>query len=97
MKDISASNLHLILDEAFAQYRQLTGHELTAHPLAANFENWGSIDTVLDVFQDQSRKFSEFRKGNERLMEWLKPTVEVLVSVSASLGSALSTVGFENL
>jgi STAND-like protein len=96
MKNASASNLHLILDEALAQYRELTGHELTAHPLAANFENWNSVDTVLDVFQDQSQKFSEFRKGNERLMEWLKPTVQVLVSVSGSLGNALSTVGFED-
>ena len=93
-KDAPASNLCLILDEASAHYKELTGHDLATHPFAAKFNNWDSADIVLEVFQDQARKFNEFRKGNKKLMEWLKPTVQVLVSISSSLGNALSTVIF---
>jgi hypothetical protein len=91
-KNGSASNLRSIIDEASAQYKELTGHDLASHPFAAKFDNWDSVDAVLEVFQDQARKFNEVRKGNEKLMEWLRPTVQVMVSVSASLGNALSTV-----
>jgi hypothetical protein len=98
-KNASSSNLPLgsILDEAVAQYKELTGRDLARDPLAAKFDNWDSVDAVLELFQQQARKFNEVRKGNEKLMEWLRPTVEILASVSASLGNALSTVGFERL
>jgi hypothetical protein len=96
-KDASASNLCSILDGASAQYKELTGRDLATDPLAANFDNWDSVDAVLELFQDQARKFNEVRRGNEKLMEWLRPTVQVMVSVSASLGNALSTVSFKDL
>jgi hypothetical protein len=92
LKNASASNLRSILDEASVQYKELTGFDLATHPLGAKFENWDSVDTVLEVFQDQARIFNEFRKGNEKLMEWLKPTVQVMVSISTSLGNASTTV-----
>ena len=91
-KNTSASNLRPILDEAAVQYKELTGYNLATHPLAARFDNWDSADTILEVFQDQARKFNEFRKGNEKLMEWLKPTVQIMVSISASLGNAATSV-----
>ena len=96
-KNDPASNLRSILDEASAQYKELTGRDLATHPFAAKFDNWDSVDAVLDVFQDQARKFNEVRKGNEKLMEWLRPMVQVSVSISASLGNVLSTVGFKYL
>lgn len=91
-KNTSASNLRSILDEASVQYKELTGYNLATHPFAAKFDNWDSADTILEVFQDQARKFNEFRKGNEKLMEWLKPTVQIMVSISASLGNAATSV-----
>ena len=87
-----ANNLRSILDEAAVQYKELTEYNLATHPLAARFDNWDSADTILEVFQDQARKFNEFRKGNEKLMEWLKPTVQILVSISASFGNAATSV-----
>ena len=91
-KHTPASNLRTILDEASVRYKELTGYDLATHPLAARFDNWDSVDTILEIFQDQARKFNEFRKGNEKLMEWLKPTVQIMVSISTSLGNASTTV-----
>ena len=80
------------LGEALVQYKQLTGYDPATHALSAKFDNWDSADTILEVFQDQARKFNEFRKGNEKLMEWLKPTVQIMVSISLLLGNAPTTV-----
>jgi hypothetical protein len=80
------------LDEALLRYKALTGYDPATHPLAARFDNWDSVDTILEVFQDQARKFNEFRKGNEKLMEWLKHTVQIMVSISTLLGNVSTTV-----
>ena len=80
------------LGEALVQYKELTGYDPATHTLSAKFDNWDSAGTVLEVFQDQARKFNEFRKGDEKLMEWLNPTVQVMVSISALLGNSATTV-----
>lgn len=92
----STAKLRTILEEAAMQYKNLTGEDLTMHPCAAKLANWDSVDTVLEIFRDQAQGFSEFRKGNKRLMTWLNPVVHTLITASGPLGGALGGVGLED-
>ena len=92
----STAKLRIILEEAAMQYKNLTGEDLTTHPCAAKLDNWDSVDTVLEIFRDQAQGFSEFRKGNKRLMTWLNPVVHTLIAASGPLGDALGGVGLED-
>jgi len=85
----SASNLTSIFDSAVDEYKRLTKKDLRTHPVAAILDACKSPDTILDVFRNQAQDFDRFRKGNEKLMEWLNPTVHVLFTLSGTLGEGI--------
>jgi hypothetical protein len=89
---LSASNFTLIFDAGLDEYKRLTKHDLRTHSFAAELGACDSPDTVLKVFQGQTQAFSKPHKGEEKLLKWLKPTVHVLFSVSATLGTGISLV-----
>jgi len=85
---LSPSNFTLIFDASLDKYEKLTTHNLRTHSFAAELGACDSPDTVLEVFQRQTQAFSKPRK-DEELMKWLKPTVHVLFSMSATLGAGI--------
>jgi len=94
----SAANPHLMLEEASKRYERLTGQDLTTHPLSAKLDDWGSVEAVLKVFQEQAQVFNEFHKDHRRLLEWLTPTVRTLITASAILDdSEAVTEGFNQI
>jgi len=48
----------------------------------------GAQDAVLDVLGDKARQFQIYRDGNRKLINCLKPVVQVLYTVSGILGEA---------
>ncbi|KAI0295148.1 hypothetical protein B0F90DRAFT_1205660 [Multifurca ochricompacta] len=88
----SSSNFQSILNAALKEYKKKTGKELTTHPLFAELQNCRSPDSILAVLQEQARIFDGSRGGNERLMMWLTPTVNILYSFSATLGEGVGLV-----
>lgn len=83
-----------LFDVALVQYTKSTGKDLRNHPLAYMIDVCVSPDSILAVFQEQSRAFNEFRDGNPKLIDWLAPVVYNLyaISTSASISAGASLV-----
>jgi hypothetical protein len=92
----ATSNFKAIFDAALKDYTKRTGKDLCDldHPLASKLDSCDSPDSILNIFQEQAKEFGEFRKGDTKLFKWLKPTVEVLHTISTNkvLGHSASSV-----
>lgn len=79
------SNLKPILDAALSDYKRNTGKELLDYPLATELQRCGTVDAVLAILQDQSRAFQQFKDGDQGLMKWIGPLVQVIFAFSGTL------------
>jgi len=95
--DPSTSNLAAIFDAASREYKSLTKKDLATHPLAAAIEGYNSPDTILNVFRKQASAFDKFRKGDDKLMEWLTPIVNILFTFSETLGEGVGLVSLHSV
>ena len=90
--DLSTANFTAIFDAASNEYKSLTKQDLETHPFAAAFENSDSPDSVMNAFRKQSRAFDKFRKGDDKLIAWLTPIVNILFIFSGTLGEGIGIV-----
>jgi hypothetical protein len=81
----STDNFTAIFNSASNEYDRLTGKRLDNHPLAAEIHTCKNPDDVSGVLRIQAHAFSNFRQGDERLMAWLDPTINILFTFSATL------------
>ncbi|KAH9169146.1 hypothetical protein EDB89DRAFT_1498787 [Lactarius sanguifluus] len=88
----SAPNIHPIFEKALKEYRKKTGTELSTHPLAEEIQGRGSIEAILTVLQGKANELNQSQSRDERLTKWLTPTVNVINSLSATLGEGVGTV-----
>lgn len=79
------SNLQLIL-EALDDYAKQTGIDLTNNPFTEKLRSCESPGAVLELLGDRAKAFKDYREGNRKLIDWLKPVVNVLHSFSGLLG-----------
>ena len=86
------SNLNSILDAALSEYKEKTGTGLLEHPLAEEIKRCDSIGAISALLQGQAREFQKFRDGDQRLMKWINPMVDVLSTFSETLGGVASIV-----
>jgi hypothetical protein len=84
--------LDAALSDALNEYKAKTGHELLIHPLAAEVQRCDSVDAILAIFQGQAEALKQFRAGDQRLMKWISPVVDVLFKFSATIGGVASVV-----
>ena len=82
---MSAVSFQVILNKALVDYREQIGVELDEHPFADN-----SLDDVLELLEDKANAFKAYRDGNRKLINWLRPVVRVIHTLSAVLGEAVS-------
>ena len=59
MSDSSSASLQLLFD-ALQSYEEQTGLKLVDHPLSEQFENCRSVDSVMDILQQQARELTKF-------------------------------------
>ena len=82
--DTSSSQFRAIFDAALVEYTQKTGKNIDADPLTAKLRTCTSPSEVHAVLREQAQKFDEFRNGGrkEQIMKKLKPTVDILLTLS---------------
>jgi hypothetical protein len=78
-------NFELIFNNALKAYERRTKKDLLAHPLAAQLQACDSPSAVLLVLRQQAQGFSPLTK-------WLDPAVNVLYSLSRTLGEGIGLV-----
>ena len=88
----SSSNFQAIFYAALKAYEKKTKKDLTAHPLAAQLQACKSPGNILAVLQEKVEEFDQSRSADERLSQWLNPTINVLYSFSATLGAGVGLV-----
>jgi hypothetical protein len=88
----SSSNFQSIFYAALKAYEKKTKDDLLAHPLAAQLQACKSPGDILAVLQEKVKEFDQSRSADERLSQWLKPTINVLYSFSATLGAGVGLV-----
>lgn len=96
MLSLAPGHITTVLDatlrQALSQYKKKTGKELLDHPLATDLRRCSSVDAVLVVLQGQANAFQRVRDGDQRLMTWISPLVNVLYELSDTLCGAASLV-----
>ena len=92
----SSSNFKSILDAALShalrEYKEKTGNQLLDHPLATEVQRCDSADAILTILQGQAEAFQQFRSGDQRLMTWISPVVDILFTFSETLGGVAGMV-----
>jgi hypothetical protein len=94
--DSSTSNFTAIFDAASQEYKALTKQDLGTHPFAAALEGYNTPDAILGVFRKQAQAFDKLRKGEDKLMAWLTPIVNILFTFSATVGEGIGLVSFRS-
>jgi hypothetical protein len=88
----STDNFTAIFNAAENEYQTLTGKSLESHPFATQLETCQNPDAISNLLRTQAQAFSKFRKGDEKLMAWLDPTIHILSTFSDTLGEGISLV-----
>jgi hypothetical protein len=86
------SNSVSILNAALEAYKRKTRKDLASHPLLPILQSCDSPDSILTVLREHIPAFSQSRDGDDRLTNWVTPTVNVLHSFSATLGGDVGPV-----
>jgi hypothetical protein len=92
--DSTSSNFEAFFNAALAEYAKQTGKDLRKHPVSSKIDACDSAEAILAIFQEQAKKFDEFRNGDHKLIKWLRPIVNGLytLSVNAALSAGISLV-----
>jgi fungal STAND N-terminal Goodbye domain len=88
----SSSSFQPIFDAALSDYAKKTGIDLATHPFAQTLQDCQSADAILELLQDRSKQFSTYRDGNRKLIDCLKPVVQILHTFSGLLAGAAALV-----
>lgn len=88
----SSSNFNVIFEKALREYKKKTKQDITAHPLAVQFQACDSPAAILAILQDQVDQFNQSRSRDERLQRWLNPTINVLHAFTETLSEGVSLV-----
>ena len=91
----SSSNFQAIFVTAVKAYENRTKKDLLAHPLASQLQACDSPTSILAVLQGQVNDLNQVRESDERLTKWLGPTVNVLLSFSATIGGGVGLVSMK--
>ena len=90
--DSSSSNFQSALNAALDAYEKKTKNKLLTHPLAAQLRSCDSPTAILSVLHDLIQQLDRRRRSDERLTNWLNPTVNVLYAFSSTLGQGVGVV-----
>jgi len=88
----SRANLDSIFNAALKTYKKKTGKDITSHPLAIEFQSCDSPDAILAVLRRQIPMPDQSQSGNQTFVKCLIPTVNVLYTLSNTLGESVGLV-----
>jgi hypothetical protein len=87
-----SSNFQLIIINALDAYKKRTKKDLLAHPLVTELQSCNSPSVIVAVLQQQLQGLDHSRRNDERWTRWLDPTVNVLYTLSGTLGEGVGLV-----
>jgi hypothetical protein len=87
-----STSIRPILDAAFADYVKQIGIDPAKHPLADQLQTCHSPDDVLKLLEVKANEFKDYRDGNRKLIDCLKPVVNLVHAFSDVLGEVVSLV-----
>ncbi|KAH9972371.1 hypothetical protein BJV74DRAFT_865042 [Russula compacta] len=91
----SSSIFQSIFDAALADYETHTGIDLATYPFVQSLQSCHDPGAILDHLQERASQFRAYRDGDRKLINSLKPLVQILNTLSGVLGSAASLVPFQ--
>jgi hypothetical protein len=91
----STSNFQLIFNNALKVYEKRTKKDLLAHPLAAQLQACNSPGDIIAILQQQAQGLDQSR-SSDRWTKWLDPTVNILYTLSSTLGEGVGLVSLGN-
>ena len=97
MASSSSTNFQSIFNASLHAYDNKTKNKLLDHPLATQLQSCDSPHAILTVLQDLVKQFEQRRTSDERLNNWLDPTVNVLYAFSDTLGEGVGLVSLSSL
>ncbi len=86
------SNFRRLTHDALNDYAKETGIDLIKNPFYASLQGCNSPDDILELIRDKANAFKEFREGNRKLINWLKPVVQVIHLFAGTLSEGVSLV-----
>ena len=90
-----SSRFQAIFNAALISYKRQTKKDILAHLLASQLQLCDSTSAILSVLQDQVREFDNACSGDEGMIKWLTPIVNVLCAFSAAVSGGVSLVSLE--
>jgi hypothetical protein len=97
MASSSSANFRSIFNASLQAYDNKTKNNLLDHPLATQLQSCDTPHAALVVLQDLVEQLDQCRTRDERLKNWLDPTVNVLYAFSATLGEGVGLVSLSSL
>ena len=91
----SSSSFQLIMENALESYKKRTKKDLLAHPLASQLQACDSPAAIIAVLQQQAQEPDQSRSGDDQWSKWLVPTVNILYSISETLGEGVGLVSLQ--
>ena len=91
----SSSNFQAIFSAAVKAYEKRTKKDLLLHPLASQLQACNSPESILAILQGQVGDLDKAQERDERLTKWLNPTVNVLLTFSATISAGVSLVSIK--
>jgi hypothetical protein len=88
----SRANIRAIFHATLRTYKKRTGKDITSHPLATEFQSCNSPDAILAVLRRQIPTPDQSQDGDETFEKCLVPTVNVLYTLSDTLGKGIGLV-----
>ena len=86
------SNYETIFRNALEAYKKKTGNDLRSHPLLAKLKACDSPDAVLTTLREQIPGFDQSGSSDDKFAKCLDLTVNVLYTLSSTIGSGVSLV-----
>ena len=83
------------MENALESYKKHTKKDLLAHPLASQLQACDSPAAILAVLQQQVQELDQSRSSDDRWSKWLVPTVNILYSLSETLGEGVGLVSLQ--
>ena len=92
-----SSDAQSVLNTALEAYERMTKIKLLTHPLAAQIQSCDSPTAILSVLRDLIQQFDQRYTSDQRLTNWLGPTINVLYAFSATIGQGVGLVSLNSL
>jgi len=92
MSSATSSSFQPILAAALDNYSSQTGIDLTKHASTEQFQNCDSPDDVLQLLLERESAFADYRNKYRKLIDRIRPVVQVVHAISSVLGEAADLV-----